>query len=181
MVSWLWAIKHHYLLTTCSGNTCVAVNSGCCSERDNRFSSITQSRKEWQGYNPPIQVLHPLVSSGDTRRKGLEGDRRRYWHWSTNTHFLITVHQFPTTVLRQTLPLHLTEREVEIQGGGVNKPNAPECDSTSAPYIVSWRTHYAQWLMPRLCVALESDNSSNSNSSFYEIAMYKAFYKIWLS
>lgn len=38
--------------------------------------------------------------------------------------------------------------------------------------------------MPRLCVALELDSSSsssNSNSSFYEIAMYKAFYKIWLS
>lgn len=35
--------------------------------------------------------------------------------------------------------------------------------------------------MPRLCVALESDSSSNSNSSFYEIAMFKVFYKIWLS
>lgn len=47
-----WAIKHHYLLTAHPGNTCVAVNSGRCSGRDNRFSSITQSGKECLGLQP---------------------------------------------------------------------------------------------------------------------------------
>lgn len=130
MVSWPWAIKHHYLLTACSGNTCVAVNSSCCSERDNRFSSITQNKERMAGVQPTDSSA---ASSCLEWRHSQEGFGRRsqtILTWSTNTHFLITVHQFLTTVLRWTLPLHFTEREVEIQGGGVNKPNAPECDST---------------------------------------------------
>lgn len=82
------------------------------------------------------------------------------------------------------LLLHFTEGEVEIQGGRVNKPTLLNVIPGSALYIISQWTHYASRLIPRLCVALESDsssNSSNSNSSFYEIAMYKEFYKIWLS
>lgn len=183
MVSWLWAIKHHYLLTTCSGNTCVAVNSSCCLERDNTFSSINQSRKEWQVYNPLIQVLHHLISSGDSHRKGLEGDHRKltFIHHHLLVNYCTSI-PYNNPEVNVTAPFY--RGRSGDSGRWVNKPNSLECDSTFSALQYITTNSLRITIKPRLCVALESDSSSsssNSNSSFYEIAMYRAVYKIWLS